>query len=236
MDIKLSVVLAMMVAILFPAMSIYAWQTTKDMYTEDTAVEMAIHFLRNSPTFKFDGISESVQVTGVYRARTVPPTWAVNIEFKCLHSGYGDRTGMALAQVITPHQMAVTVQEGKVIDAVIDNRWDEIEQRDLTQSELLLPEYARDLAIDYILQKHEELSGILVPTSWETRNLTPQGLVGSSKLQYTGDGWTVNVTYPVVLKPVYTFEMEYRGEVNFQWRGTVDQDAKVEELDYEKIG
>ena len=231
MDIKLSVVLALVAMIIFPAMSIYAWQTTKDMYTEDTAVEIAIHFLKNSPTFKFDGVSESVHITGVYRARTVPPTWAVNIEFECLHSGYGDRTGMALAQVITPHQMAVTVQEGKVIDAVIDNRWDEIEQRDLTQSELLLPEFARDIAIDYVLQNHEELGGLQPQSSWETRDLT-LGLVGASNLQYIGDIWTVNISYPVVQYPEYTIEIEYRGEISFHWNGTVDQSGNVVEISF----
>jgi len=88
------------------------------------------------------------------------------------------------------------------------------------------PELARDAAIDYALRNYQELKGVLAPSSWETRDLTP-GLCGASNLQYTGDGWTVNVSYPVVLHPEYIVEIEFAGEVSFHWKGTVDQDGNV---------
>ena len=93
------------------------------------------------------------------------------------------------------------------------------------------PEFARDTSINYILQAHEELSALSVPSSWETENLTP-GLLGASNLQYTGDGWTVTVSYPVVLEPTYTVEIEYTDEVDFQWTGTVSQTWAVAETDF----
>jgi len=93
------------------------------------------------------------------------------------------------------------------------------------------PEFARDTAIDYILQTHEEVGALSVPSSWETQNLTP-GLLGASNLQYTGDGWTVTVSYPVVLEPTYTVEVEYTGEASFQWTGTVSQDWNVAETNF----
>jgi len=95
------------------------------------------------------------------------------------------------------------------------------------------PEFAQDAldtAINYVFLNHEELRGLQTPSSWETRNLTPEGFCGSSTLQFTGDGWTVNITYPVVLEPTYTVEIEYTGEVSFQWKGTVDQDGNVVEI------
>jgi hypothetical protein len=93
------------------------------------------------------------------------------------------------------------------------------------------PEFTRDTTIDYILQAHEELAALQVPLSWEMQNLTP-GLLGASNLQYTRDGWTVTVRYPVVLEPTYTIDVDYTGEVSFQWSGTVSQDGNISETNF----
>ncbi|GAI44731.1 unnamed protein product, partial [marine sediment metagenome] len=61
------------------------------------------------------------------------------------------------------------------------------------------PEFAQDAldtAINYILLNHEKLKGLQTPSSWETRNLTPEGFCGSSTIQFTSEGWTANITYP----------------------------------------
>jgi len=50
------------------------------------------------------------------------------IEEESRHSGYGDRTGLALLQVITPHQAVITVEDGDVTEAIIDGKWDMIKQ------------------------------------------------------------------------------------------------------------
>lgn len=88
-------------------------------------------------------------------------------------------------------------------------------------------EFARDKAIDYVLQNHEELKDVQIPSSWETRMLTPEGFCGFLEIQYTGDGWSVSVSNPVVQDPTYTVEIEYTGNVNFHWKGTVDQDGNI---------
>jgi len=133
---KLSVVLALMVAGLFPALSIYAWQAgPADAYTENEAETIAVHYLRNAPTFRFDGISDSVHVEAIDALRR-PWTWEVTISFQCRHAGYGDRTGKMVAQVITPHEIRVVVQRGQVIAAVIDEKWDELAQRERVQGGL----------------------------------------------------------------------------------------------------
>jgi len=94
------------------------------------------------------------------------------------------------------------------------------------------PEFARDTAINYILRNHEQLQNLQIPSSWEKLDLTPQGLLGLSKLQYIGGGWTVNVTYPVVWRPTYTVEIEYNNEIKAYWSGTVDQAGNVNEKDF----
>ena len=94
------------------------------------------------------------------------------------------------------------------------------------------PEFARDTAIDYILKDHDELKGLLAPSSWAAQNLTPEGLVGSNKMRYTSGDWTVTTTNMVVRVPTYTVEIEYTGDIGFQWKGIVDQDGNVVETTF----
>jgi hypothetical protein len=332
MDRKVSVVLALMITGLFPAASIYAWQNRAPSYTEEGAIDIALNYLKNSPTFKFDGILDSINVTGAFRARTPTPTWVITMDFMCSHSGYGDRDGQMLLQVITPHTMAVTIVEGKVTEAAIDGQWDEmaqepleddepytedqavdialdfvmnsptflfdgivdsvemisveplrmlwtwevtvrfqcshagygdrtgmilaqvitthkirvvvsegeviratvdetwdeLNQHELAQSELLPPEYAKDLAIQHIILSHPELD-LELPEAWAFEVLTPESLVGASTHQFTGGNWEVNVSYAVVMRPDYTVSIRYTGDVSFTWEGKVDQSSNVEE-------
>jgi hypothetical protein len=57
-----------------------------------------------------------------------PVQYVVTINFESLHGGYGDRTGEILTQAITPHTIIVTVVDGQITSAIIDDVWDEINQ------------------------------------------------------------------------------------------------------------
>jgi hypothetical protein len=95
------------------------------------------------------------------------------------------------------------------------------------------PESARNAAIDYVLLKYDALKGLRIPSSWETRSLAADPPIpGLDAWQYIGDAWTVNVTYPVVPNPTYTVKIEYKGDINFRWEGTVDQDGNVDEMHF----
>jgi hypothetical protein len=89
---------------------------------------LAIGFVRNAPTFAFDGISESIMVEDVMILESFPVQYVVTINFESLHGGYGDRTGEILTQAITMHTIIVTVVDGQIISAIIDDVWDEINQ------------------------------------------------------------------------------------------------------------
>jgi hypothetical protein len=93
--------------------------------------EAAKDFIVNAPTFKFDGIPESLNVTSAIVLESYPPQYITTITFESRHAGYGDRSGRVLAQVITKHIATVRVVEGNVISAVLDNQWDEINQKNL---------------------------------------------------------------------------------------------------------
>jgi len=51
-------------------------------------------------------------------------------------------------------------------------------------------------------------------------------------VQFTGGGWTVTTRNAVVLRPIYSVEIEYTGEIGFSWSGTVDQNGNVIESSF----
>lgn len=88
---------------------------------------IAREYVLNSPTFGFDGMEETLKLVATNTMRC-PCCWEFVFEFDGRHSGYGDRTGLVLLQVITPHTARIVVQEGDVASAVLDGKWDMTEQ------------------------------------------------------------------------------------------------------------
>jgi hypothetical protein len=95
--------------------------------SQDESRSIARAYVVNSPTFRFDGMEETLELVSEDTLRC-PYCWEFVFEFDSRHSGYGDRTNQALAQVITPHTARITVQEGEVVSAVMDGKWDMMKQ------------------------------------------------------------------------------------------------------------
>ena len=100
--------------------------------TQEESQQIAEDFLKNSPTFMFDGIADTLKLVDTWTARC-PYCWTFVFEFESRHAGYGDRTGEILAQVITPHRAVIGVEQGKVIQAIMDEVWDMVKQEELSQ-------------------------------------------------------------------------------------------------------
>lgn len=100
----------------------------EDRITEEAARQIAENFVRNSPTFAFDGIVESLELVETLYP-DIEQAWSFVFHFESRQAGYGDRTGQKLAQVITPHEAMVTVEQGKVKTALMDNKWDMVNQK-----------------------------------------------------------------------------------------------------------
>jgi hypothetical protein len=107
--------------------------------TEEGSRELAEEFVRNSPTFRFDGNQVTLELTNTaaFTKKEIAAGspvgdeirgWEFTFYFESAHAGFGDRTGQMLAQVITPHEAAITVEQGEVINAVMDGKWDMIKQ------------------------------------------------------------------------------------------------------------
>jgi len=94
--------------------------------------DVALEFIAGSPTFKWDGVEDSLKV--VETVRVGEDEWVVRVEFVCTHSGYGDRTGMVVLPVLTRHTAEVKVVKGIVVEAVIDGVWDELGQKPLPEN------------------------------------------------------------------------------------------------------
>ncbi len=212
----------------------YELRQTTVIYDDTTPVEtdeMAIEFIKNSPTFTFDGVPGSIEVVDVMAAESYPVQYFITVAFECSHAGYGDRTGQALAQVITRHVMRITISDDQVRSAVIDGVWDELNQREKVVSDLLPPEEARDIAVAYVIEQYEELSGIETPAEWaEFAESGVPALIGYTKRMYDAGDWTLYVGYAVVALPVYEVKIEYGGEPAFTWEGTIDQSSAVTEV------
>ena len=55
-------------------------------------------------------------------------------EFECSNGGYGDRSGQYVTEVITPHTARIIVVKGKVISAIMDEKWDTMKQTMLSEN------------------------------------------------------------------------------------------------------
>jgi hypothetical protein len=94
--------------------------------SREASQRVAEEFVRTESTFRFDGIPETIKVKST---TSVGNGWQFTIDFDSRHTGYGNRSGQILAEVITHHIAEVTVQSGRVTSASMDGEWDMINQR-----------------------------------------------------------------------------------------------------------
>ncbi len=122
--IELAIAFLAMIALVVLACSDSGSESTKPTgITEEESQKIGLDYLLESPTYLFDGIDGSIELVDTETLRC-PYCWTFIYDFECRHAGYGDRTGQMLAQVITDHTARITVQEGEITRAIIDDRWD----------------------------------------------------------------------------------------------------------------
>lgn len=195
--------------------------------TFSEAEELAIEFLRNGPTFSFDGIEGTIEVVDIIAMEIYPVQYVITLGFECSHAGYGDRTGEELAQVITPHTIRIALSAGEIGSALIDDQWDELIQRPVTVVSIISPDTAKEIAVQYVKKEYHELRDATIPHEWAVANLNPEGLVGFTKLEFTGNGWRIEVSYPVVQEPIYDIIIRYDHDTGFTWEGKIDHEGNI---------
>jgi len=100
---------------------------------EGREFQIAMEFLIQSPTFRYDGINESIEVIDVRSLLSYPVQYIVTLQFDSRNAGYGYRSGEEVDTVITPHIAVIKIVNGTAISAILDNEWDEILQEKITK-------------------------------------------------------------------------------------------------------
>ena len=89
------------------------------------SIRAAEDFVRNSPTFRFDGIEETFELESSRAIKFCPGCYEYTFYFESEHPGVGDRTGIHLRNIITPHRVVVNITyETNVVMGVMDDSWD----------------------------------------------------------------------------------------------------------------
>jgi hypothetical protein len=91
------------------------------------------------------------------------------------------------------------------------------------------PGRARDVALAAIRENHAD---VVVPGGgWTEENVTEEGLVGASSVQYVAGEWVVLVSFPVVApQDVIYAVIATDGAGGFRWEGQVTAGGRVTEM------
>jgi hypothetical protein len=98
-----------------------------DPTSQDPTLTLAKQFVMDDSTFKFDGMVDTLKADLDLSAAPAVAT----VEFTSAQAGYGNRSGMMLAQVLTPHKAVLKISGGQVLSAIMDDKWDMLTQKEI---------------------------------------------------------------------------------------------------------
>ncbi|MDD3072322.1 MAG: GerMN domain-containing protein [Candidatus Pacebacteria bacterium] len=133
----LGIVAAM--AFVFFAFSYFASVPATPISSQEIAKEWVEN---NALTYLFDGFDLQLKDA---RILDCPTCLEFTYSFFSTSSGYGDRTEQFTAQVITPHDIVITVEDGIVIKAITDGVFSEIDNMMISNEEALETEMMKVL-------------------------------------------------------------------------------------------
>jgi len=195
---------------------------------QQRAISIAEDFIVQAPTFKFDGILDTLNVVDAVTLEIFPEQHIITITFDSSHAGYGDREGQVLAQVITSHTAKVTVVEDNVVSAIIDEEWDELNQETIPHETIIKAELIRDLVIVYLNTTHPEISEYLYSITWSGNRTTPEGILGHETYVYVGGDWTITIEWDVVAPEDLVYNIISMHPSGIVWTGEVWGDEITE--------
>ena len=99
------------------------------IYDQEQSRQLVEMWIKNSsPTYTFDGMNLVFQESLELDLEDCQNCYQFVYDFESRQAGYGDRSEEMLAQVITPHTVVVTVEDGEITGAVIDETYDDLNQ------------------------------------------------------------------------------------------------------------
>jgi hypothetical protein len=90
----------------------------------EQAKSAAEAWIKSAPTYSYD--CSDLTFIDIGQLNTIPITYILRYSFKS--AGYGDRRNVTGPQIITTHEITVAINEGQVMGAVIDSKWNELTQ------------------------------------------------------------------------------------------------------------
>jgi pimeloyl-ACP methyl ester carboxylesterase len=161
-------------------------------------------FIKNSSTFMFDGIAESVKFTSIVGSADGTSTAGdreFEVEYQTGHPGHGDRTGLVLAQVITKHTVVVKVENGVMTSALCDSDWDMINDKGLPMSvtgtvigggDMTSPDGPVDVPRVFVYEVNRD-DGTTVKVSYTAYPPSPVGDANRNKITLDFAGGAINI-------------------------------------------
>jgi len=100
----------------------------QDGYPKELETISRSWIVNSCPTYVFDGMG--LKFIEGRKSDMIPceNCYEMEFTFNSRNSGYGNRTGEVVAQVITPHRIVVLMRDNKVNKAVTDQKYDEINE------------------------------------------------------------------------------------------------------------
>jgi hypothetical protein len=107
-----------------PTPTVTVVEKTGLVWGQSESEKAARDFVLNSPTYHFDGFN--LELKSSQPLYCGDDCWEFTYTFQSRHAGFGNREGLVLAQVITPHQIIVTLRSGQITEAVTDGKFAEL--------------------------------------------------------------------------------------------------------------
>lgn len=128
-------------------------ETTKE-YSLEESKKIAESFVINSLTYSSDGSNLRLIDSNKLRCDNC---FIFVFEFTSSHAGFGDRSEKVIAEVVIEHVISVIVQNDEVVQAIIDNRWNEIKQKPITDYETIDLEKSARIPLYYCTEPRPKL-------------------------------------------------------------------------------
>jgi len=115
----------------------------------------AYSFAKNSSTYAYDGSDLALK-----DSREANGTYTFTFSFNSAHSGFGNRSANDLEEMETQHSITIIVSSGKVISAVLDGVYDELDGEwiDVAKNFDLTPtdkNRSKQIAIEFVKNSEE---------------------------------------------------------------------------------
>ncbi len=161
--------------------------------TGDPIDKAVLDFIKNTATFKFDGIPGSISFTRTEESPiSAYRSWQYNVTFQTAHPGHGDRSGEILAQVITEHRAVVyyNLDEQKIGAAICDGEWDLMYDKELPKyirgyvvngGDTAQPDGPQDVPHTFVYQVKQD-NGDIINVSYKAYPPSPAGDEAAAKI------------------------------------------------------